>query len=181
MIVSLGVAAVVATTQSCSGGKKTEENRTASGELLQEDSVDTNIRRMQLTSREYTANLGGKEYSIHITCAPDDNLPTVTSETDVRFADNRISLSISQADRKVLTREFTKQDFAQLLDEPFLRKAVLNGMVYSKTEGGKMVLAASCCYPQTDMCVPVIITVTPDGQLSMAKSDLLEDDYTSGE
>lgn len=177
-IVLLSIATMaIFMSQACSGDKKTEVKRSESGELLQEDSIDNEVRRMQLTSREYTATIGSNAYSIHITRLPDDNLPTVLSDMDVRYTDNRVVLNIKKGDNVVVNREFTKNDFAGLLPGPFLNKSVLSGMVYNKVEGGKIILAASACYPQTDMCIPVILSVSTDGQISMVKSEQLEDDY----
>ena len=45
------------------------------------------------------------------------------------------------------------------------------------------VYAASICYPQTDLYVPVSITISTDGKISMKKEELLEEVYeedTSG-
>jgi hypothetical protein len=175
------IAVATSALQACHNDKKVEEKRSESGELLQEDPTDSDIRRMQLTSREYEATIGANKYSIHITRVPDDNLPTVMSDMEVRYTDNRIQLDIKTGDRTVLSRNFTKSDFATLLDDSFLRKSVLSGMVFNKVEGGKIVLAASACYPQSDMCVPVVIRVTTDGLISMEKSETLEDDYESSE
>ena len=44
--------------------------------------------------------------------------------------------------------------------------------------GKGIVYAASVCYPQTDLYVPLSITVTADGKMSIKKVDMLEDDYT---
>jgi hypothetical protein len=170
------VAFAVSALQACHSEKKAEERRSESGELLQEDSADNDTRRMQLSSRDYEATIGSNKYSIHITRVPDDNLPTVMSDMDVRYTDNRIQLDIKQGERSVVSRSFTKSDFASLLDDAFLKRAILSGMVFSKTEGGKIVLAASACYPQSDMCVPVVIRVSADGQIAMEKSEMLEDD-----
>ena len=50
--------------------------------------------------------------------------------------------------------------------------------VYDKTTPEGIVYAASVCYPQTDLYVPLSITVTADGKMSIKKVDMLEDDYT---
>lgn len=45
------------------------------------------------------------------------------------------------------------------------------------------VYAASICYPQTDLYVPVSITISTEGKISMKKEELLEEVYeedTSG-
>ena len=40
-----------------------------------------------------------------------------------------------------------------------------------------IIYAASICYPQTDLYVPLRLTVSADGKISMAKEELLEDVY----
>ena len=55
---------------------------------------------------------------------------------------------------------------------------ILEGIVYDKTTPEGIVYAASVCYPQTDLYVPLSITVTADGKMSIKKVDMLEDDYT---
>ena len=37
--------------------------------------------------------------------------------------------------------------------------------------------AASICYPQTDLYVPISITISTDGKISMKKEELLEEVY----
>ncbi len=167
--------------QSCGGDKKTQENRSESGELLQSGTDEGNTRRMQQITRDYEAKVGGQQYTIHITRMPDDSLPAVMSEMGYNYTDNRILLNIKQGDKVVIEKVFTKADFSSLLDNSFMKKAVLSGMVYNKTENGNILLAASMCYPQTDMCIPVIITVSTTGNISIVKSEQLEDDYERAE
>ncbi|MDC7146957.1 DUF4738 domain-containing protein, partial [Bacteroides ovatus] len=40
-----------------------------------------------------------------------------------------------------------------------------------------IVYAASVCYPQTDLYMPLSITITADGKMSIQKVDILEEDY----
>ena len=51
------------------------------------------------------------------------------------------------------------------------------GLVYDKTTPQGIMYAASICYPQTDLYVPLRLTVSADGKISMAKEELLEDVY----
>ena len=50
-------------------------------------------------------------------------------------------------------------------------------MVYNKTTPQGIVYAASVCYPQTDLYVPISITITADGKMTMAREELLEEIY----
>ena len=49
--------------------------------------------------------------------------------------------------------------------------------LYDKTTPQGIIYAASICYPQTDLYVPLRLTVSADGKISMAKEELLEDVY----
>ena len=40
-----------------------------------------------------------------------------------------------------------------------------------------IIYAASICYPQSDLYVPLRLTVSADGKISMAKEELLEEVY----
>lgn len=50
-----------------------------------------------------------------------------------------------------------------------MAKSILEGIVYDKTTPEGIVYAASICYPQTDLYVPISITISPDGKISMKK------------
>ena len=58
-----------------------------------------------------------------------------------------------------------------------MAKSILEGIVYDKTTPEGIVYAASICYPQTDLYVPISITISPDGKISMKKEELLEEVY----
>ena len=55
-------------------------------------------------------------------------------------------------------------------------KSILEGIVYDKTTPQGIVYAASVCYPQTDLYMPLSITITADGKMSIRKVDMLEED-----
>jgi len=64
-----------------------------------------------------------------------------------------------------------------------MAKSILEGIAYDKTTPEGFVYAASICYPQTDLYVPVSITISTEGKISMKKEELLEEVYeedTSG-
>ena len=63
------------------------------------------------------------------------------------------------------------------MGEDFLAKSILEGMVYNKTTPQGIVYAASVCYPQTDLYVPISITITADGKMTMVREELLEEIY----
>ena len=77
----------------------------------------------------------------------------------------------------MLNKTFTKNDFSSVVDANFLSKSILEGIVYDKTTPQGIVYAASVCYPQTDLYMPLSITITADGKMSIQKVDMLEEDY----
>ena len=74
-----------------------------------------------------------------------------------------------------MNKTFTKNDFSSVVDAKFLSKSILEGIVYDKTTPQGIVYAASVCYPQTDLYMPLSITITADGKMSIQKVDMLEE------
>ena len=108
---------------------------------------------------------------------PDDSLPVVTNEQGEKFVDNRITLRITSGGKSIVNKEFTKESFASLVGAKFLKHSILEGLVYDKNTSKGMVYAASICYPQSDLYIPLSITVSADGKISIAKEELLEEVY----
>ena len=85
-------------------------------------------------------------------------------------------LHLTPGNETVLNKTFTKNDFSSVVDAKFLSKSILEGIVYDKTTPQGIVYAASVCYPQTDLYMPLSITITADGKMSIQKVDMLEED-----
>ena len=82
--------------------------------------------------------------------------------------------------KAIVDKVFTKNSFASLVETRFMKYAILEGLVYDKTTPQGIVYAASICYPQTDLYIPFILTVSADGRISVTKEELLEDVYEEG-
>ena len=100
-----------------------------------------------------------------------------TSLLKEKFVDNRITLRITCGGKQVVDKVFTKDNFASLVDAKFMKYSILEGLVYDKTTPQGIIYAASVCYPQSDLYVPLRLTVSADGKISMAKEELLEEVY----
>lgn len=163
----------VAALSACSSPKKENDSEV---KVLMKDSVDAaGLQRMQISDSKTSFTFKGKEYQSRVFRRPDDNLPVVTNEQGDKFIDNRITLRITTGGKSVVDKEFTKESFASLVDARFLKHSILEGVVYDKNTPKGMVYAASICYPQTDLYIPLSITVSADGKISLAKEELLED------
>lgn len=159
----------------CSSQKKNEKDDV---QILMRDSMDAGgPQRMQISDAKTTITYKGKEYHSSVLRRPDDNLPVVKNEQGEQFVDNRITLRLTCGGRQVVDKSFTKESFASLVDAKFMRYAILEGLVYDKTTPQGIVYAASICYPQTDLYVPLRLTVAADGKIAMAKEELMEDLY----
>ena len=138
----------------CGGNKKAEEKSL----LIMQDSVDARgLQRMQVSKADVDLKFKGKEYHSFISRTPDEDLP--------------------RGNEQIFNMTFTKRNFVSIVGEDFLAKSILEGMVYNKTTPQGIVYAASVCYPQTDLYVPISITITADGKMTMAREELLEEIY----
>ena len=159
------------------GGKNGSSNKESV--LARQDSVDANgLQRMQSSKSETDIKFKGRDYHSLVSRTPDESLPHVSNDMGDTYVDNKIVLRITRGSENVLNKTFTKNDFSSVVDAKFLSKSILEGIVYDKTTPEGIVYAASVCYPQTDLYVPLSITVTADGKMSIKKVDMLEDDYT---
>lgn len=165
--------AVVAT--ACGGKKGTSNNEST---LATMDSVDAQgLQRMQTSKSEIDFKFKGKDYHSMVSRTPDESLPHVTNEMGDTYVDNKIVLRLTRGSEKVFDKTFTKNDFSSVVDAKFLSNSVLEGIVYDKTTPQGIVYAASVCYPQTDLYMPLSITITADGKMSIQKVDMLEEAY----
>lgn len=161
----------------CTGNKETAKNDDT--RVLLKDSIDPDgIQRMQVSKVEQTITFGGKAYKSFVRRAPSDSLSCVKNDRGEVFADNTVTLRLTQGGRQIFSRTFTKQNFSSLVSDEFMKHAILEGMVFDKTTSQGFVYAVSVSYPQTDLYVPISVTITPDGKMSMVKEELMEDIYT---
>ena len=165
----------------CSG---TAEKKQSDIRVLMQDSTDAHgLQRMTARKSEIDIKYKGQESHSFISRTPNDSLPRVVSQMGNTYVDNQIVLRLTRGNERIFSRTFTKKQFASLIGEDFMAKSILEGIAYDKTTPEGFVYAASICYPQTDLYVPVSITISTDGKISMKKEELLEEVYeedTSG-
>lgn len=148
--------------------------------LMKENMISDGVQRMQVSEAENSFVYRGKEYHSQVSRRPDDALPVVVNEQGDRFADNSISLRLRTGGKTIVDKVFTKEYFSSLVDADFLAHAILEGMVYDKVTSAGIHYAASICYPQTDLYIPLLITISAEGKISVTRNELLQDDYDSG-
>lgn len=158
-----------------------KERQDASAAAIEDSIAKAGPQRMQVSDIKTTITYQGKDYQSAVRRQPDESLPIVVNEQGEKFVDNRISLRLTCNGQVVVSKVFTKETFASLVDARFLKYSILEGLVFDKTTPEGILYAASICYPQTDLYIPLRITVTADGQVSLAKEDLMEEPYETGE
>lgn len=146
--------------------------------LMQDSTEVAGPERMQVSDVKTSFTYKGKEYQSAVVRRPDESLPVVKNEQGELFVDNRITLRLTCGGKQVVDKVFTKEDFASLVDAKFLKHSILEGLVYDKTTPQGIIYAASVCYPQSDLYVPIRLTIAADGKISMAKEELMEEYQT---
>ena len=165
---------------SCSDKKTTQDNTATAFQI---DSVDVHgIQRMQVSKSEQKVKMNGKDYVVRISRVPADSLPLVKNEQGDIYVDNKITLNITRdKGERVFNKVFTKQSFADLVGTGFLSKSILEGMVFDKVASAGFVFAASVSFPQTDLYVPISVVISPSGNISLSKDELMDDTYIGEE
>lgn len=137
--------------------------------------------RMQAYDNDQIIKLNDKDFHSFLSRTPNDSLPYVTSITGDICVDNRISLRITRGNELIFNKVFTKYSFESLVSSEFLEKAVLEGMVYDKNSPEGLVYAVSLSYPQTDLCMPISVTVSAYGKITMKIEEMPEEVYGGDE
>ncbi len=176
-VLYLCVLAVVIGISACGGKKGTQDEGTLA--VLQDSTDAKGNQRMQASNSEQKITFKGKEYVSRVSRTPDESLPLVKNESGDTYVDNTISLRLMRGNEMVFSKTFTKNDFSSLVGSSFLSRSILEGIVYNKTTSQGIMYAASVCYPQSDLFIPIAITITADGQMTMVKDEQMEEIYES--
>ena len=116
-----------------------------------------------------------KHYQVFIDRVADDSLRMVEDETGQKFIDNRINLRVVRADGSVFFKqEFTKSSFNAQLDDDYRQTGILEGLVFDKVDGNNLVFAGSVSHPQTDEYIPLVVTVSNFGKVTIKRDDLMD-------
>ena len=120
-----------------------------------------------------------KSYQVIINRVADDSLQMVQDETGQKFVDNRITLRVIRADGSVFFKKvFTKGNFDAQLDDDYRKTGILEGLVFDKVDGNNLVFAGSVSHPQTDEYIPLVVTVSNFGNISIKRDDQMDTDST---
>ena len=167
-------ALVMAFLTGCKSDKKDSQEEVK--QMFQIESVDedTGLKRMQVSRINQDFSCKGKKFKLSVERLPSDELPRVKSDMGL-FADNIIKVKITRENgTSLFEKTFTKKDFAAHLSEKYLKRSVLEGLVFDDVrtnEKNEICLAASVSYPMTDLYVPFTLVVSQDGKLSISMDE----------
>lgn len=134
---------------------------------------------MQPYSQQQEVAWLDKSYQVFINRVADDSLRMVQDETGQKFVDNRITLRVVRADGSVFFKKvFTKSTFDAQLDDDYRQTGILEGLVFDKVDGNNLVFAGSVSHPQTDEYIPLVVTVSNFGNISIKRDDQMDTNST---
>ena len=134
---------------------------------------------MQPYSQQQEVAWLDKSYQVFINRVADDSLRMVQDETGQKFVDNRITLRVVRADGSVFFKKvFTKGTFDAQLDDDYRQTGILEGLVFDKVDGNNLVFAGSVSHPQTDEYIPLVVTVSNFGNVTIKRDDQMDTNST---
>ena len=158
----------------CKNDNKTSKEEVK--QMFQIESVDENtgLQRMQVSRINQEIACKGKKFQLSVERTPDDKLPQVKSDMGL-FVDTSIKVKITRDNGTTLfEKTFIKNDFASHLPTKYLKRSVLEGLVFDDVrtaEKKEITLAASVSYPMTDLYIPFVLVISQDGKLSISKDE----------
>lgn len=116
----------------------------------------------------------GKSYTYDIVREVNDTLPTIKDDTGLQYADNYIRLRINENGKEIFNKLFTKNTFRSYLEKDFIQHALLEGMAFDRITTEGLRFSASISYPNSDIYIPLAITISRNGSYTIVKDDVLD-------
>ena len=158
----------------CGSNKKDTKEETQRMFQLESVGENTGLQRMQVSRINQEIACKGKKFQLSVVRTPDDKLPQVKSDMGL-FVDNSIKVKITRDNGTTLfEKTFIKNDFASYLSDKYLKRSVLEGLVFDDVrtaEKKEITLAASVSYPMTDLYIPFVLVISQDGKLAISKDE----------
>lgn len=131
--------------------------------------------RMDRYESTTTQTLAGSRLNVSIVREACDTLPMVKDNYGQKFVDNFVRLTICRSDGSVfLERTFTKSSFSSYIDPSYRRDGVLEGFAFDKADKQALRFAASVSLPMTDEYIPISVSVSAQGGITIQRRNTLE-------
>lgn len=158
---------------SCSEKKKTTDI------IASKPVVKASVAPTKMQGYEHTETVSwtGSDFKIQIKRSVDEGASLFTDDNGSKCYENKASLRILRSDgSEFFNKEFTKASFSSCVDNAYLQKSTLLGIAYDRTENDNLIFVASVGCPDqlSDDFIPVILTLSKSGTLSMKKGEDLD-------
>lgn len=130
--------------------------------------------KMQGYNHSEKVEWGGRAFTVSINRVVDDSAPVFSDESNNKYYENKITLVVKSSDgSEFFRREFTKQSFSQIIDNTYLSKSTILGLAVDHVDAHSVVFVASVGCPDqlSDDFIPINLTLSDSGSLSMKKGD----------
>lgn len=170
--------ATLYTMASCNSKRTDDKNIIAHKEDIEQKVEDSQPQKVGDYAQTDPVSWLGKDYNVDVARKADTTMPLIADDnTGKKYYDNKITVRISRADgSELFKKEFVKSDFSQYIDDSFLKKSALLGIVYDHVDGENLVFGASVGLPDrlSDEFIPLTLKISNSGKLSVSKDANLE-------
>lgn len=156
----------------CKDQNKAAETAAAQG-IQASDTIET-VQRMNEYHYTDQVKWRGKTVSYVVERHAVDSLPVVADEQGTQYVDNVITLSVTDGDRSIFRKSFTKNTFKTYMETGFYKHSILEGMAFDRERDGNLCFAVSVSYPMSDLYIPLLIAIRPDGSYEITKDQVLD-------
>lgn len=162
---------LAATLTACGDGKKDDNKEETAAEKEMSQKWPRSCEE-PFTARD-TIQLNQSTFVITTQRQPDETLPTVKDNLDHEFYDNRVTITITRDGSEFFNHSFTKEAFADYLNESQRNGVVLCGMAYddTKTGGSHLCIAAQLGAPGEPEYAFTIDIPTSGGAFSILRDN----------
>lgn len=109
-------------------------------------------------------------YTVVIGFSPDKSLPHVKNEEFSKtYCDNRATVSAYRGDSVILKHQFSKDDFANFLDDNLRRNAILYSVSLVGADSKGIKLEADVCVPHSDEQLALNISLGFDNSITIIR------------
>lgn len=132
-----------------------------------EDQISLGPQRHVMERYHLRDSIEGTSIVFTIHREADSTLAVVKDEFGDTYVDNYYQLTISKGGAEFFSHRFTKQSFSNLSDG--LRSAtIFDGFRYVGREDGKIQFSVCLSEPDSDLSVPYLLSVGPDGSYTIS-------------
>lgn len=156
--------------------KEVKEDTKPSDTVLEQMQEVDGIRRTPESTLTGKVEYRGLPYEYTIQRVPDTDLPTVQDEDGHKYYDNKISVLVKRDGGEFYNHTFHKESFHSYLDDDFLTRGILEGLVFDKVEADGLHFAASVSYPMSDMYIPLVVILDADGGITIKQDTNMDAD-----